>query len=70
MNIQFEDHPTNPDKVILRKPRHKKTWVGLTDQDIHRGFKEKCRKFDHWFDERTFLIAANWAEEKLKDKNT
>ena len=36
----FEDHPTDPDKVILRKPRYeedddiqeyKKPWVGLTD---------------------------------------
>ena len=39
----FEDHPTDPDKVILRKPRHeedddiqdyKKPWIGLTDEDI------------------------------------
>ena len=38
----FEDHPTDPDKVILRKPRHeddddiqdyKKPWVGLTDME-------------------------------------
>jgi hypothetical protein len=39
----FEDHPTDPDKVILRKPRHeddddiqeyKKPWVGLTDREM------------------------------------
>jgi hypothetical protein len=38
----FEDHPTDPDKVILRKPRHeddddiqdyKKPWVGLTNEE-------------------------------------
>jgi hypothetical protein len=38
----FEDHPTDPDKVILRKPRHeddddiqeyKKPWIGLTDEE-------------------------------------
>ena len=38
----FEDHPTDPDKVILRKPRYeddddiqdyKKPWVGLTDME-------------------------------------
>jgi len=41
-NATFEDHPTDPDKVILRKPRHeedddiqdyKKPWVGLTDME-------------------------------------
>ena len=30
----FEDHPTDPDKVILRKPKHESTWVGLTDKEI------------------------------------
>jgi hypothetical protein len=41
-NMYFEDHPTDPDKVILRKPRYeddddiqdyKKPWVGLTDME-------------------------------------
>ena len=39
----FEDHPTDSDKVILRKPRYeddddiqeyKKPWVGLTDEEV------------------------------------
>ena len=66
----FEDHPKDPEKIILRKPRHKKVWAGLTDQDVQRGFREKCRHFDHWFDERTFIIAAYWAAEKLKERNS
>jgi hypothetical protein len=64
MNAYFENHPTDPDKVIMRKPRldqgpdyergfidgmmhltqssvykavdamSKRTWVGLTDEEI------------------------------------
>ena len=43
MKATFEDHPTDPDKVILRKPRHeedddiqeyKKPWVGLTHGEV------------------------------------
>jgi hypothetical protein len=42
-NMYFEDHPTDPDKVILRKPRYeedddiqdyKKPWVGLTQEEL------------------------------------
>ena len=42
-NMYFEDHPTDPDKVILRKPRYeedddiqeyKKPWVGLTRGEV------------------------------------
>ena len=59
----FEDHPTDPDKVILRKrpcpycqdkPR---TWVGLTDID-YAGLPL----------EQVGLV--RWAEAKLKEKNT
>jgi hypothetical protein len=41
--MYFEDHPTDPDKVILRKPRYeedddiqeyKKPWVGLTRGEV------------------------------------
>jgi len=28
----FEDHPTDPEKVIFRKPKH--NWVSLTDDEI------------------------------------
>jgi hypothetical protein len=47
-----------------------RTWVGLTDEEIQRSYKLKCKEYGHWLDERTFLIACNWAETKLKDKNT
>jgi len=33
----FEDHPTDPDKVILRKPKHEdyvRPWVGLTVDEL------------------------------------
>ena len=47
-----------------------RTWVGLTDEEIKQSYRLKCMEFGHWLDERTFLIACNWAETKLKDKNT
>jgi hypothetical protein len=68
----FEDHPTDPDKVILRKPRHeddddiqeyKKPWVGLTDEEIKEG--ESKGELGHGF-----IQGALWAEAKLKEKNT
>jgi len=46
-----------------------RTWVGLTDEEIKQSHRLKCMEFGHWLDERTFLIACNWAETKLKDKN-
>jgi hypothetical protein len=66
-NATFEDHPTDPDKVILRKPRleddddiqeYKRPWVGLTDEDI----KE--------LDLSNYVQVVRIAEAKLKEKNT
>jgi hypothetical protein len=67
----FEDHPTDPDKVILRKPRHeedddiqeyKKPWVGLTDDE---------RKEVWWScEQHTPTTFAKAIEAKLKEKNT
>jgi hypothetical protein len=66
----FEDHPTDPDKVILRKPRHeedddiqeyKKPWVGLTDEER----EELMDTYD--------VASTDYAqaiEAKLKEKNT
>ncbi len=47
-----------------------RTWVGLTDEDVKRSYRLKCMEFGHWLDERTFLIACNWAEAKLKERNS
>jgi hypothetical protein len=33
----FEDHPTDPDKVIVRKPRHDFSWKSLTDEEIQQA---------------------------------
>ena len=64
----FEDHPTDPDKVILRKPRYeddddiqdyKKPWVGLTDEER----KDLCR----WWSSPMDALYAT--EAKLKEKN-
>ena len=56
----FENHPTDPEKMIMRKPKHESTWVGLTDED-----KFELAKAQHGWED--LLIAA---EAKLKEKNT
>ena len=71
-NTYFEDHPTDPNKVILRKrpcpfcqdkPR---TWQGLTDDEVSKlidneiGFNSCCG----WEEEYTRAVEA-----KLKEKN-
>jgi hypothetical protein len=62
----FEDHPTDPDKVILRKPRHEddddiqayvKPWVGLTDEDIKA------------LDLENYKYVVRIVEKKLKELN-
>jgi len=62
----FEDHPTDPDKVILRKPRHeedddiqdyKRPWVGLTDEDIKA------------LDLENYKYVVRIVEKKLKELN-
>jgi hypothetical protein len=74
----FEDHPTDPDKVILRKPRHeeedddiqdyKKPWVGLTQEELCEIVSVSTNDSD-W---NVFKV-QEWlrkVEAKLKEKNT
>jgi hypothetical protein len=79
----FEDHPTDPDKVILRKPRYeedddiqdyKKPWVGLTEEkvdEIYTSVQEEVNR--HWDKGGTtmmFPITLYKAiEQALKEKN-
>jgi hypothetical protein len=73
----FEDHPTDPDKVILRKPRYeddddiqdyKRPWVGLTRDEqsfVYQRLHNATSRIDSfWVD------FANAIEAKLKEKNT
>jgi glutaredoxin len=66
----FEDHPTDPDKVILRKrscpycndtPR---TWVGLTEEDLKLLSAKWRIVYGAWMDD-----FAKDIEAKLKEKN-
>jgi len=77
----FEDHPTDPDKVILRKPRHeddddiqeyKKPWVGLTDEDIDLLEELYAPPVHPDFvnDADHCLELIRHVEAKLKEKNT
>jgi hypothetical protein len=75
-NAIFEDHPTDPDKVILRKPRfedddiqeYKRPWVGLTRDEqsfVYSSLHNATSREDSfWVD------FANAIEKALKDKNT
>lgn len=68
----FEDHPTDPDKVILRKKArveddddiqvYQRPWVNLTDEEIDEAIKS-CRTLDTY----KYFRAV---EAKLKEKNT
>lgn len=68
----FEDHPTDPDKMIMRKPPHDvdlfwravttpEKWVGLTDEET----ETLIHRFDG--DPHTLLDEVN---ARLKEKNT
>ena len=71
----FEDHPTDPDKVILRKPRfedddiqeYKRPWVGLTRDEqsfVYSSLHNATSREDSfWVD------FANAIEKALKEKN-
>ena len=68
----FEDHPTDPDKVIVRKPRYeedddiqdyKRPWVGLSEQDINE-LKYNLPDLYYWVD----VVRAT--EKRLKELNT
>ena len=72
----FEDHPTDPDKVILRKPRHeddddiqeyKRPWRGLTRDEqsfVYSNLHNATSREDSfWVD------FANAIEKALKEKN-
>jgi hypothetical protein len=72
-NMYFEDHPTDPDKVILRKPRHeddddiqdyKKPWVGLTGKELELLCDEWRIIYGAYVEE-----FAKDIEAKLKEKN-
>jgi hypothetical protein len=69
----FEDHPTDPNKVIIRKPRYDdddiqeyvRTWQGLTDEEIVLIVAECAASHQH-----TDIHFARAIEAKLKEKNT
>jgi hypothetical protein len=72
--MYFEDHPTDPDKVILRKPRYeddddiqeyKKPWVGLTQDELNM-IGDSMRTWNSW----TITDVYFAIEAKLKEKNT
>ena len=74
----FEDHPTDPDKVILRKKArveddddiqvYQRPWVGLTRDEqsfVYSNLHNATSRIDSfWVD------FANAIEAKLKERNT
>jgi len=74
----FEEHPTDPDKVIMRKPPHDidlfwraattpEKWVGLTAEEVLQ-----CWEKAHEPGNKEHINAIRMADEveaKLKEKN-
>ena len=44
----------------------KKEWQGLTEEEV----KGACKNSDEGFNVSAFRQGVNWAEQKLKEKNT
>ena len=76
-NATFEDHPTDQDKIIMRKERRctscggdcKKSGCERADEKrgwIGLDFKDMP---EIYFGDIAFLHGARWAEAKLKEKN-
>ena len=74
----FEEHPTDPDKVIMRKPPHDidlfwrvstapEKWVGLTDEDYF-ALQMKIKK--PMTTVQDYIDAMRMVEQALKEKNT
>ncbi len=75
----FEDHPTDPDKVILRKPRHeddddiqeyKLPWVGLHTTTILDIYTEILKTHRGGSMPDGQIAFAKAIEQALKEKNT
>ena len=75
----FEDHPTDPDKVILRKPRHeddddiqeyKKPWVGLHTTTILDIYTETLKTHRGGSMPDGQIAFARAIEQALKERNT
>lgn len=67
----FEDHPTDPNKVILRKRScpfcqdKQRTWQGLTDEEIYE--MDDLTDEPSWEQILRFVRAV---EANLKERNT
>ena len=76
----FQDHTTDPDKLVYRKPsrnfddddiqEYVRPWVGLTKEErdgkrvLENGLLFNSAEAQVW------EMAVEWAEAKLKEKNT
>jgi hypothetical protein len=49
---------------LKARKKAKRTWVGLTDEEIEQGCRES------WVTEQAWQSAVWWAEAKLRSKNT
>ena len=76
--MPFEQHPTDPDKLIMRAGRYnlQKPWVPLTDEDMQDVIQRAMHSITGG--DNTFTLSANkiWVaivrevEARLKEKNT
>lgn len=66
----FEDHPTDPDKVILRKPAHESAWNELTFTEVKEAYDKHVQYQIEDISKSGLLDFAIAIERVLKEKNT
>ena len=54
------------DKEWIKLYEHPKEWQGLSDEEVNGA----CKNSDKGFNVSAFRQGVNWAEQKLKEKNT
>ena len=64
--LELPNHTQSPPTLSLAPApeERKRTWQGLTDEEIEQGQKES------WVSEQAWQSAVWWAEAKLKEKNS
>lgn len=63
--MPLKPHPTDPDKLVYESRRYMfKDWVGLTDEEIEASKPPLSNDAVVW------ELAVEWAQAKLKEKNS
>jgi len=72
LEMEFDRMKTARDGLLLRvaKLRAERTWVGLTDEEKDGKQKLKSGLLFNSAEVQVWELAVDWAEAKLKERNT